>query len=292
MPVSAPQLLLRYKYMTSARRPADRTIRYQHIADELRARVEAGEYLAGRLLPSEAELSQQYQASRVTIRRALEALRAEGLVSSRQGFGWFVATDLLRQSLGRLGTIEAQLAALGFESERQILGFAFVAAPPRVVEVLGVDVVLEVRRLNLARRRSDKKSAGDPFARITVWCPEHLGARLSRRQVEASPLYELIDVPLGGATQTIGAAAVSAADARLFGIPVGSPVLVCERGHARSRRQAGLVQRARVSRTSHRVLSRAAFRRSIDGAERLAPRRITAVGGSTVHLAGFTQSDR
>ena len=214
--------------MTSARRPADRTIRYQHIADELRARVEAGDYLAGRLLPSEAELSQQYQASRVTIRRALEALRAEGLVSSRQGFGWFVATDLLRQSLGRLGTIEAQLAALGFESERQILGFAFVAAPPRVVEVLGVDVVLEVRRLNLARR-SDKKSAGDPFARITVWCPEHLGARLSRRQVEASPLYELIDVPLGGATQTIGAAAVSAADARLFGIPVGSPVLVCER---------------------------------------------------------------
>ena len=216
--------------MTSARRPADRTIRYQHIAEELRAQVEAGEYLAGRLLPSEAELSQQYQASRVTIRRALEALRAEGLVSSRQGFGWFVATDPLRQSLGRLGTIEAQLGALGYESERQILGFAFVAAPPKVSAVLGVDVVLEVRRLNLARRTvSDKKSPGDPFARVTVWCPEYIGARLSRRQVEASPLYELIDVPLGGATQTIGASAVSAADARLLRIPVGSPVLVCER---------------------------------------------------------------
>jgi GntR family transcriptional regulator len=216
--------------MTSARRPADRTIRYQHIAEELRTRVEGGEYLAGRLLPSEAELSQQYQASRVTIRRALEALRAEGLVSSRQGFGWFVATDPLRQSLGRLGTIEAQLAALGFESERQILGFAFVPAPPKAKDVLGVDVVLEIKRLNLARRSiADTKSAGDPFARVTVWCPEHLGARLSRRQVEASPLYELIDVPLGGATQTIGASAASAADARLLAIPAGSPVLVCER---------------------------------------------------------------
>ena len=192
--------------------------------------MEGGEYLAGRLLPSEAELSQQYQASRVTIRRALEALRAEGLVSSRQGFGWFVATDPLRQSLGRLGTIEAQLAALGFESERQILGFAFVPAPAKVAEVLGVDVVLEIKRLNLARRSvADKKSPGDPFARVTVWCPEHLGARLSRRQVEASPLYELIDVPLGGATQTIGASAASVADARLLAIPVGSPVLVCER---------------------------------------------------------------
>ncbi len=42
-------------------------------------------------------------------------------------------------------------------------------------------------------------------------------------------MYELIDVPLGGATQTIGATAASATDARLLAIPVGSPVLVCER---------------------------------------------------------------
>ena len=211
-----PATSVRYKYMTSARRPADRTIRYQHIADELRTRVEGGEYLAGRLLPSEAELSQQYQASRVTIRRALEALRTEGLVSSRQGFGWFVATDPLRQSLGRLGTIEAQLAESGFDPSVGSSAFAFVPAPAKVAEVLGVDVVLEVKRLNLARRSvADKKSAGDPFARVTVWCPEHLGARLSRRQVEASPLYELIDVPLGGATQTIGA---SAAERRRRGV--------------------------------------------------------------------------
>jgi GntR family transcriptional regulator len=152
-------------------------------------------------------------------------------VSSRQGFGWFVAADPLRQSLGRLGTLESQLAELGYESERQILGFAFVRATPRVAEVLGVDVVLEVRRLNLARRSQGGSApgAGEPFARVTVWCPEQLGARLSRRQVEASPLYELLDVPLGGATQTIGAAAADPNDARLLHIPVGSPVLVCER---------------------------------------------------------------
>ncbi len=229
-----------YKYMTSegggtkpdgpaalparaGRRPgsASRTIRYRDIADELRGRVERAEFVAGRLLPSEAELSSRYRASRVTIRRALEALRAEGLVSSRQGFGWFVAADPLRQSLARLGTIESQLAESGIASERHILGFAFVPATARVREVLGCTSVLEVRRLNLAD--------GAPFARVTVWCPESLGATLSRAEVEASPLYELIDVPLGGATQTIGAAAADASDAALLGIPVGSPVLVCER---------------------------------------------------------------
>ncbi len=36
-------------------------------------------------------------------------------------------------------------------------------------------------------------------------------------------------VPLRGATQTIGADAVSAEDAALLGVPVGSPVLRCER---------------------------------------------------------------
>src|SRR6187431_2746319 len=77
------------KARRSRARSAGRTIRYREIADDLRTRVEAGEYVAGRLLPSEAELSARFRASRVTIRRALEALRTEGLVSSRQGFGWF-----------------------------------------------------------------------------------------------------------------------------------------------------------------------------------------------------------
>jgi GntR family transcriptional regulator len=204
-----------------ATKRSSREIRYRQIAEELRAQIAGGAFAAGRLLPSEAELSTRHQASRVTVRRALEALRAEGLLGSRQGLGWFVAADPLRQPLARLGTIEDQLTELGLKSERRILGFAFVRAPRRVAEVLGVRDVLEVRRLNLAD--------GEPFARVTVWCPEKLGARLSREQVEASPLYELLDVPLGGATQTIGAAAVEAADAKLLGVPVGSPVLVCER---------------------------------------------------------------
>ena len=64
-----------------------RTIRYREIADTLRARVDSGEFPPGRLLPSEAELGEAYEASRVTVRRALELLRDEGLIDSRQGVG-------------------------------------------------------------------------------------------------------------------------------------------------------------------------------------------------------------
>ncbi|HZA76953.1 MAG TPA: GntR family transcriptional regulator [Acidimicrobiales bacterium] len=198
-----------------------REVRYRAIADELRGRVESGALAGGRLLPSESELSRAHGVSRVTVRKALELLRDEGLIDSRQGFGWFVATDPVRQALGRLGTIEDQLGELGLSSERRVVGFRFVASPRRVRQVLGVEAVLEVRRVNLAD--------GQPFARVTVWCPEEVGSRLSRADVERTPFYELVGVPIGGATQTIGAAAASAADAALLAVPVGSPVLRCER---------------------------------------------------------------
>jgi len=198
-----------------------RTIRYREIAEDLRRRTESGEFGAGRLLPSEADLSAAYGASRVTVRRALELLRDEGLLDARQGLGWFVAVDLLRQSLGVLETIEHQLAESGRVPERRVLEFAFVPADPRVRAILGVENVLRVRRLNLAD--------GEPFALVTVWCPADLAADLSRSDVAGATFYELIPVALGGATQTIGASAASAGDARLLEIPPGSPVLRCER---------------------------------------------------------------
>jgi len=198
-----------------------RTIRYREIAADLRRRVEADEFASGRLLPSEALLSAQYNASRVTVRKALEELRGAGLVDSRQGFGWFVPGTTVRQTLGRLGTIESQLESEGRRSERRIIEFAFVPAPAHVRVLLGVEEVLVVRRLNLAD--------GAPFARVTVWCPQDLAANLSRAQIAEQSFYELIDVRLGGAQQSIAADAASAEDAHLLDIPPGSPVLRCRR---------------------------------------------------------------
>jgi GntR family transcriptional regulator len=198
-----------------------RTPRYQLIADDLRERIRTGGYTSGRLLPSEANLSDEFDVSRVTVRRALEQLREAGLIDSRQGLGWFVAGDPVRQPLGELDTLEQQLAAAGATSTRRILDFAFIDAPARVAQVLGESRVLEVRRLNLAD--------GEPFARVTVWCPEGQASRFSRHDVEARSFYDLLDVRVKGAEQTIGASAASDADAALLDVPAGSPVLVCER---------------------------------------------------------------
>lgn len=171
-------------------------------------------------MPSEAALGAEHDASRVTIRKALELLRAEGLVESRQGFGWSVSAPRLPQALAGLTTIEEQLEAAGRRSERRILDFRFVDAPERVAEVLGRRV-LEVRRLNLAD--------GEPFARVTVWCREDLAATLSKAAVEQSSFLDLVDEAPEGASQTIGAQLAGPSDGRLLGVPASTAVLVVRR---------------------------------------------------------------
>ena len=198
-----------------------RTIRYHHIAQEVKSRILSGAYATGRLLPSESELSAEFSVSRVTVRKALEILRDEGLADSRQGFGWFVAGDTVRQPLARLATIEEQMRDSGATPERRVLEFAFEKAPKDVATALATTQVLRVKRVNLAD--------GEPFAIVTVWCAAERGQHLSMADVERSPFYELLDVPLAGATQTIGADAATADEAALLKIPVGSPVLKCQR---------------------------------------------------------------
>ena len=198
-----------------------RSLRYREIAADLRRRIATGEF-DDHLLPSEATLTGAYGASRVTVRKALEALKDEGLVASRQGMGWSVDPAVVRQALGRLTTVEAQLAASGREAGRRILGFAFLPAAPRAVaDALGPGTVLEVRRLNLAD--------GEPFARVTVWCPERYASSLSRDDVEAASFHDLLPVTLAGARQSIGAVAAGEDDASLLGVPAGSPLLRCWR---------------------------------------------------------------
>lgn len=63
---------------------------YRHIADQLLALIEQGEYPPGTRLPAERELSQQLGVSRPSVREALIALEVEGWVEVRTGSGVYV----------------------------------------------------------------------------------------------------------------------------------------------------------------------------------------------------------
>jgi GntR family transcriptional regulator len=201
-------------------------VRYLDLAEALRLRIAHG--VSG-ALPSEAALGAEFEVSRVTVRRALEVLRSEGLVHSRRGSGWFVAVDPIHQPLGRITTLEGALEAAGATPSRRVLEFAFEAAPSEVAKTLGLAAgdgaeALRVTRLNLAD--------DEPFALVTVWVPAVLGAHLSRADVEQSTFTDLLPlhgVEPGRITQTITAVAADRVEARCLGVPAGSPLLACRR---------------------------------------------------------------
>ncbi len=211
-------------YNTSIRQVGPR---YLNIASELRSKIIDGTFGANQVIPSEAVLSTQFEASRITIRKALEVLRQEGYVDSRQGFGWLVVSPPLRQSLGRFSTIEDQMAEIGVRPRRKVLDSEICEPLPQISQVLGEQEMLRVRRINLADEV--------PFARVTVWIPSILAKDFSLGDYERSSFYELLTTrrvikrPLSRAVQTISAIAISDEDARLLVVPVGSPALRCSR---------------------------------------------------------------
>jgi len=201
--------------------PTAREPRYLVIAGDLRRQIAAGEYGPGRLLPSESELSASYAASRVTVRKALAELKRDGVVDSRQGFGWYAVGPPLRQSLRELTTIERQIRAAGREPSREVLRFAVIPTPPRLADVLPTDRVLEIARVD----RVD----GQPFASATVWVRAELAAGVTPASLERRPLSDQLGTALGGATQTITAVLATGPDAQLLQVPRGAPLLRCER---------------------------------------------------------------
>jgi GntR family transcriptional regulator len=63
---------------------------WRKVADDLRRRIEAGEFPPGSMLPSLTSLTEQYHVSRTTARKAVGALRDAGLVETVRGWGMFV----------------------------------------------------------------------------------------------------------------------------------------------------------------------------------------------------------
>lgn len=64
---------------------------YHQLMQRITADIERGTYPTGSRIPPEHELEQLYQVSRVTVRRALSELTAEGLLERKQGKGTFVS---------------------------------------------------------------------------------------------------------------------------------------------------------------------------------------------------------
>jgi len=109
------------------------------ITAHIRRSIETGALSDGDQLPPERELSQTYSASRSTVRKALEDLEADGLVTRQVGSGTFVtyagSTEMdLENVVEQISPLQLIDARIGFE--RQMTRLAVVHATGRDMEIL------------------------------------------------------------------------------------------------------------------------------------------------------------
>ncbi|MCZ1012101.1 GntR family transcriptional regulator [Streptomyces lydicus] len=79
--------------------------KYQRVLEKLRKAIREGEYDADVRLPAEPELAEQYGVSLMTLRKALDLLKVEGVIEGRQGAGNYARDRELLQYGGDVGSI-------------------------------------------------------------------------------------------------------------------------------------------------------------------------------------------
>lgn len=121
---------------------------HRQVAADLRDKITAGQYEPGDRLPSEREMVASYGVSRLTVREALNLLRAEGVVVTEHGRGIFVrpSTTIHRLARARLsraaraenkGAFLTDAATAGFTPSASVT-ISFEPADRRTAEHLAV----------------------------------------------------------------------------------------------------------------------------------------------------------
>nr|WP_302140818.1 GntR family transcriptional regulator [uncultured Schaedlerella sp.] len=72
---------------------------YQQLSDDLKKRIECGEFRTGQSIPSEAKLCEYYKVSRITVRNAIADLAEQEILVTYHGKGAFVRTPKISSSL-------------------------------------------------------------------------------------------------------------------------------------------------------------------------------------------------
>jgi DNA-binding GntR family transcriptional regulator len=198
---------------------------YYQVAQQLEQLIEAGELQPGTRLSNELVLADQLGVSRPTMRRAIEYLVHRGYLVRKRGVGTQVVHPKMRRPV-ELTSLYDDLALSGKNPRTSVLSLETLPASDAVAHALGTDEgtpVITLERLRYAD--------GEPLAIMRNWIPSGL-VELTPELLEQGGLYQVMraaGIRLHLASQTIGARAASAAEARLLGARKGEPLLTMQR---------------------------------------------------------------
>ena len=201
---------------------------YHQIYLVLRNRIVSGQIQAGHVLPGEQDLAKDFGVSRITAKRALNELAADGLVIRERGRGTRVvsrpAQPSVRTSLE--GWLE-NISLMGVATEARVLEFGYVPASRTVAGALDLSEGETVQRA--VRIRS---LAGESLSYLTTWLPRDIGEGFDAADLERLPLLHLLEragIQVSSARQTVSATLADPSVAAALAIDAGAPLLEVSR---------------------------------------------------------------
>jgi GntR family transcriptional regulator len=201
---------------------------YHQVYLVLRERIQAGVYAEGATLPGEQELARAFDVSRITVKRALNELAANNLVTRHRGRGTIVTLGgVIPLVSGSFETLISSLRSMGLTTEVELLEVSDEPADALVAERLRLEPGAAVQRAVRLR-----KLQGEPFSYLTTYVPAAIAKRYTIEDLRSTPLLALLERAGAGAVeaeQWITAASASLVVSKCLDVPSGSPVLKIER---------------------------------------------------------------
>lgn len=186
------------------------------------------EYDKHEKLPSERELCEMYNVSRITVRQALQELTQEGYIYKQHGKGTFVAPKPYTQSLVNLYSFTEEMKKLGKTPTTKVISFETIAADERMASKLQVESLSEIYKI-IRLRLAD----GEPLMYETSYVPKQHFPDVTKQDIVERPMYDVFredyNVVVTKATERFSATTIRNEEAKHLQVEPGDIAMLIKR---------------------------------------------------------------
>lgn len=160
--------------------------KHRQIIEAITAEIEKDRLKPYDRLPSEKELCEQWQASRSTVRKAMDQLTDRGKIFRVPGKGSFVAFPKISHQASHILSFSEKMKAQGLEVQTKLILKEIIEPSEEIAAAL--KLTKQARALKIQRLRIVK---GEPMALQTAFMPANLCENLMKEDLESQSLNRL-----------------------------------------------------------------------------------------------------
>lgn len=197
---------------------------YKQLKDLIMKEIEEGKLKPNQKIPTEQEMSEYYQISRMTVRKAMAQLVDEGVLAKKQGKGTFVQEPKITEDLSSPNSFTNLCKRNGKVPGGRTLKFVMEEATDRDVRELKLapgEQVIHVERLRIADNM--------PVMLENLYFPGHL-KNILVENLDDTSLYQILrdkyGLVSGNSVMEFEISECTGYEASILGIKAGSPLLL------------------------------------------------------------------